>query len=74
MANKQGGRRRHSGHNHKTMHSGEKHHQAKRRRGQDRTYPWRPWQLDGVPDNPVWAARAAVQNSDLLTERFKKGA
>lgn len=55
--------------------SGKRHHQKPPRRGHDRTYPWRPWQLDSTPDDAVWAARAAVQNSDLLTERFKvKGA
>lgn len=58
----------------RNRHSSRRSHQAKPRRGQGPVNPWRPWQLDGTPDDPVWAARAAVQNSDLLTERFKKGA
>lgn len=67
-------RKRSGGGSHRSVHSGEKHHQRKPRRGQGPGNPWRPWSLDSTPDDAVWAARRAVQNSDLLTERFKKGA
>lgn len=65
--------RKRSGGGHGGGNSAKHHKQRQPRRGQDQRFPYRPWQADAQPDDPVSAAKRAVEHADALTQRFMGG-